>query len=83
MARQKYRKASEIGEFVYCHRAWWLHHIQGHDPANRAALEAGQVHHAAHGATVQRAAWVRRVAITLFIVAVLLMVFTLYMSMGY
>lgn len=74
MARQKYRKASEIGEFVYCHRAWWLHHVQGFDPANRAVLEAGRANHARHGATVQRAAWVRWVAIVVGIVAILMMI---------
>ena len=63
MARQRYRKASEIGEFVYCHRAWWLHHIQGFAPGNRAALDAGRARHAGHGAAVRRALWLRRAAI--------------------
>jgi len=77
MARQKYRKASEIGEFVYCHRAWWLHHVQGHDPTNRAALDAGRVHHAQHSTTVHRAAWVRRAAIGVGLIAMLMIVLAL------
>lgn len=74
MARTKYRKASEIGEFVYCHRAWWLHHLQGFDPTNRAALDAGRIHHARHGKTVQGAVWVRRVAIALLVAAGVLLI---------
>ncbi len=74
MRGKRYRKASEIGEFVYCHKAWWLHHIRSNAPANREVLEAGRVHHARHGAQVQQAAWVRKAAVVLVGVAILLLI---------
>ncbi len=58
-------RASEIGEYIYCHRAWWLGRVQGVPNANRAALDAGIVRHRAHGQTVQRSDQLQRVAIIL------------------
>jgi hypothetical protein len=62
-------RASEIGEYVFCHRAWWLHRVQGLESANRAQMEAGVARHVEHGRTVQRADTLTRVAIILFAVA--------------
>lgn len=56
-------RASEIGQWAYCQRAWWLAR-QGHPNRNTAYLEAGAVAHARHGqkvASAQRSrtlAWV-------------------------
>ncbi len=71
--RGRYRRASEIGEWYYCHRAWWLHHVRGFEPANRGALRRGVAAHAAHGAAVGRAAWLRRVALLLLLAALALL----------
>lgn len=71
MAR-RYRRASEVGEWFFCHQAWWLHHVAGHAPANRAALEQGRVAHAAHSRTLHRAAWLRRAALFCLLLAALL-----------
>jgi len=63
-ARRRVIRASEIGEYIYCHRAWWLGRVQGVENQNRAAMDAGTARHAAHGRDVaraflfQRAAWV-------------------------
>lgn len=73
MAPPRYRRASEIGEFVYCQRAWWLHHVVGHEPENRRARQAGTEAHAAHSATVRGARWLRRAAVGLLLVALLLL----------
>ena len=62
-------RASEIGEYVYCHRAWWLHRVQGLESANRVQMEAGTTKHVEHGRAVQRADAMRRIAIILFIAA--------------
>ena len=45
-------RASEVGEYVFCHRAWWLRRIEGLAPANRARLEAGTARHSRHGLRV-------------------------------
>lgn len=47
-------RASEIGQYVFCQRAWWLRTIQGHQPVNDAALAAGLRTHLQHGRTVAR-----------------------------
>ncbi|HEX7586741.1 MAG TPA: hypothetical protein VF478_00345 [Anaerolineae bacterium] len=47
-------RASEIGEYVFCHRAWWLHRVLGVEQANRPQLDAGIARHADHGRAVRR-----------------------------
>jgi hypothetical protein len=38
--------AAEIGALVFCNEAWRLQYGLGLKPANRAALDAGDRHHA-------------------------------------
>jgi hypothetical protein len=45
-------RASEIGEYIYCHRAWWLRHLRGHRSANVREMAEGSSVHAGHGRTV-------------------------------
>jgi len=45
-------RASEIGQYTYCARAWWLGAVQGVRPANVEALEEGQLAHRRHGRQV-------------------------------
>jgi CRISPR/Cas system-associated exonuclease Cas4 (RecB family) len=45
-------RASEIGEYVFCHRAWWLRIVEGYTPADHGQLAAGTRRHRAHGAGV-------------------------------
>lgn len=70
-------RASEIGEYVFCHRAWWLHRVQGIASAHREQMDAGTVRHAAHGRAVQRADTLRRAAILLLAFACLFAVLLL------
>ena len=62
-------RASEIGEYVFCRRAWWLHRVQGFESANRAQMEAGAARHVQHSRAVQRADALTRAAIILGVVA--------------
>ncbi|MBC8160579.1 MAG: hypothetical protein H7Z42_05095 [Roseiflexaceae bacterium] len=45
-------RASEIGEYVYCARAWWLRRVAGIEPAGRARREHGTRLHQRHGRAV-------------------------------
>ncbi|HET7078886.1 MAG TPA: hypothetical protein VFM49_15735 [Chloroflexia bacterium] len=44
-------RASELGSYSYCRRAWWLRYVAGLEPpeAARARLEGGHLRHAEHG----------------------------------
>ena len=42
-------RASEVGDYVFCHRAWWLRVIEGRVPQNRERLRAGTRAHRRHG----------------------------------
>lgn len=66
---QQIIRASELGEYVFCRRAWWLHRVQGLESANWAQMATGAAHHAQHGRAVQRADTLTRAAIILFAVA--------------
>ncbi len=48
-------RASELGQFAYCRRAWWLSAVQGHPPANLDDLSAGTRRHRKHGRGVSLA----------------------------
>jgi hypothetical protein len=63
-------RASEIGEYVHCHRAWWLGRVQGVENVNRAALAAGTERHRAHGQKVLRARMMHLAAFVLIAIAV-------------
>jgi CRISPR/Cas system-associated exonuclease Cas4 (RecB family) len=45
-------RASEIGEYVYCARAWWLRRVAGEQPEGAARRAAGVRRHARHGLAV-------------------------------
>ena len=62
-------RASEIGEYVHCNRAWWLGHVQGVENANRAVMEAGTAQHQAHGQRVWRATMMQYAATVLIVIA--------------
>jgi hypothetical protein len=65
-------RASDIGLWAQCHRAWWLAKVKDAPHRNPALLTAGVTAHAAHGAQVQRAAWLRRWGMVLIALALLL-----------
>jgi CRISPR/Cas system-associated exonuclease Cas4 (RecB family) len=51
-ARLPIIRASEIGEYVYCARAWWLRRVVGLEPAGRERRELGTTLHRRHGRAV-------------------------------
>lgn len=45
-------RASELGEYDFCARAWWLRRALGWSSRHRERLERGEQAHAAHGRAV-------------------------------
>ena len=44
MSQEDYITASEIAEYVYCNRAWWLK-VSGYQSENQEALSQGSATH--------------------------------------
>ena len=45
-------RASEIGQYEYCARAWWLRRVLGYRSQNVEEMAAGAEEHASHGRQV-------------------------------
>jgi hypothetical protein len=45
-------RASEIAQYAYCARAWWLARVRAYRSANQSALRLGTRRHRTHGRTV-------------------------------
>ncbi len=45
-------RASEVAEYVYCARAWWLRRVAGLEPEGRERRAMGSARHVAHGRLV-------------------------------
>ncbi len=54
-------RASEIGIFVFCQRAWWYQR-QGFEPINRSELAAGSEFHSAHAGRARSVILMRIIA---------------------
>ena len=66
-------RASDIGNYLYCHRAWW-YRKKGVESENQAELAAGTELHRKHGRQVLAASMTRIVGMILLIAAVILLV---------
>jgi hypothetical protein len=65
-------RASEIAQYVFCQRAWWLGAVQGYHPTNDAVLAAGALAHARHGRSVAALQRWQQVGYVLLVLGVLL-----------
>jgi CRISPR/Cas system-associated exonuclease Cas4 (RecB family) len=75
--RQKFIRASEIGEYIFCARAWRLR-IDGHAPTSGSERrEAGERWHRKHGEAVLHVRRLRRLASYSVLLAIVLGVLTL------
>jgi len=77
-------RASDIGAWAYCHRAWWLAQVKGIPHRNPATLQRGNAVHAAHGQAVVQAVRLRRagllfVGAAIFLLALVVVVWLAYL----
>jgi len=66
-------RASEIGSYLYCQRAWWYQRL-GYQSENQAELASGQEIHARHGRSLFLAGITRTVAIGLLLLSLALFI---------
>jgi hypothetical protein len=75
-------RASEIAQFGFCRRAWWLCRVHGYQPTNRAVLDAGAAFHARHGRSVAAAQRWQRLGYVLLGIGVLVGIWVVLQTFG-
>jgi hypothetical protein len=75
-------RASEIGQYVFCHRAWWLGTVQGYQPVDDRLLAAGTQAHLQHGRGVARSLRWRQVGYLLLAIGIVLFIIFLCSAFG-
>jgi hypothetical protein len=65
-------RASEIGSFLYCQRAWW-YQTQGIESINQGEMAAGEEFHQQHSISVLSTRLLRLAGWVLLLVAVVLL----------
>jgi hypothetical protein len=65
-------RASEIGSYLFCQRAWW-YRLQGKDPRNLGDLASGHELHRRHGRVVLKSGLLRSLAFLLLLSALVLL----------
>lgn len=66
-------RSSDIGNYLYCRRAWW-YRKQGLESENQAELASGAELHRKHGRKVLAAGMLRIAGFVLLIIALLMLV---------
>jgi CRISPR/Cas system-associated exonuclease Cas4 (RecB family) len=74
-------RASEISQYSFCARAWWLGRVKGYRSSNLAAMQQGGAQHRAHGRAVEGYHRLRWLAVSLLALAALLIVAWLLLSL--
>lgn len=65
-------RASEIGTYLYCRRAWW-YRKNGTEPDNQADLATGTALHRQHGRVILAAGLARTFGLLLLLLALVLL----------
>ena len=66
-------RSSDIGNYLYCRRAWWFRE-QGYESANQAELSSGTELHRKHGRKVMAAGLFNSVGCVVMLIAIVLLV---------
>ncbi len=73
MSQDKLIRASDVAQYVFCQRAWWLARVWDVPSTNVGEMQAGAVAHQRHGWRVIWAARARQAGVILLAVAFLLL----------
>ncbi len=65
-------RASEIGTYLYCRRAWW-YQARGETSQNQAEMAGGSAYHYRHGRKVVQAGLARLAGWLLLVAALILL----------
>jgi CRISPR/Cas system-associated exonuclease Cas4 (RecB family) len=76
----KWIRSSEIAEYAYCRRAWWLRHTRGWEQGNVRQLKSGSHYHNRHGNKMRQVPLLRGLAYTMLFFIVAYVVFQLLIS---
>ena len=66
-------RASDVGSYLYCARAWWYHR-EGIESTNQAEMTTGTELHRTHGRQVLASGLTHTLALILLLVALVLIV---------
>jgi 3-mercaptopyruvate sulfurtransferase SseA len=75
-------RASEIGQYVYCARAWWFARVKGCQTENMAMLRRGTARHRRHGRRVEGYHLLRHLALFVLLLAAVALVAWLLLGLG-
>jgi CRISPR/Cas system-associated exonuclease Cas4 (RecB family) len=78
---ERFIRASEISEYVYCRRAWWLRQVAGRPSHNVRQMAAGAAYHQRHGSRTRWAGCLRQLALILLFLAITSFVFWLLQAL--
>ena len=73
-------RASELAQYAYCAKAWWLGSVEGVQTSNVRQIKAGAAAHEQHGAQVALAGWLFRLALICLALGVILALLGLVMG---
>lgn len=82
MAERRWIRASEVQSFAYCARSWWLRYILQLEPEDHGQWAAGTERHRSHGRRILRSEGLRRTAIVLLVLGLVVAAIALARFLG-
>jgi hypothetical protein len=70
-------RASEIGQYDFCAKAWWLGSVERVPSSNVRELQTGTAAHEQHGREVQRAGYLQQIALVLMAIGIVILLLAL------
>ncbi len=70
-------RASEVGQYAFCARSWWLGRVKGYPSSHVQEMAYGRDVHLAHGRAVVHYQRLQRLAYALLILAAVLAIYSL------